>query len=346
MLRFIRTRNFPGRFLVLLFLPTFAKLEDEYCRPEDATNMAVSFRLLQKDACSVPKTSRISEATYSLSSSCAQKCLQEPFCVGYNFKNMLKKTNSNCQLAHALNYNMSNCNIDDEGWVFYHLLGQRKVPCSKMKNCKNGGKTVIDLNDGPGSDPYKCRCEGKYKGNLCEYATDLFSESTILSGILHLYQNLLQTWIGRSYNTLLCWRASRDGWAAATFHARCDHKKPTVTFIKVGVYIFGFYVTESWDGSSYKQAPGSFIFSLRNKENLAPFKAPLKNENDGAAMHATSTYGPTVGNGHDVHIANNAHYNTGSYTYFGHAYNYESKHSILAGTYHFTPSEVEVFHLV
>ncbi|XP_028415648.1 uncharacterized protein LOC114539010 [Dendronephthya gigantea] len=262
---------------------------------------------------------------------------------------MLEKTNSNCQLAHALNYNLSNCNIDDKGWVFYHLLGQRKVPCSKMKNCKYGGKTVIDLNDGPGSDPYKCRCEEKYEGNLCEYITGLFSESTILSGILHLYQNLLQTWIGRSYNTLLCWRASRDGWAAATFHTRCDHKKPTVTFIKVGEYIFGFFVTESWEGSRYKEAPGSFIFSLRNKENLAPFKAPLKDESHGNAVCANPSYGPTIGGGHDIHISDNAHSNTNSYTNFGHTYEAAEnvgKDTILAGTKKFSPSELEVFHLV
>ena len=35
-------------FLVLLFLQTFAKMEDENCKPEDATNMAISFRLFYK----------------------------------------------------------------------------------------------------------------------------------------------------------------------------------------------------------------------------------------------------------------------------------------------------------
>ena len=37
-----------------------------------------------------------------------------------------------------------------------------------MKNCKNGGKTIIDLKDGSGSDPYRCECAHGYIGDLCE----------------------------------------------------------------------------------------------------------------------------------------------------------------------------------
>ena len=43
-----------------------------------------------------------------------------------------------------------------------------------------------------------------------------------------------------------CWRASVDGWAASTFHSRCDGKGPTVTIIRVGKYIFGGYISISW----------------------------------------------------------------------------------------------------
>ena len=42
-----------------------------------------------------------------------------------------------------------------------------QVPCSKMMNCKNGGKTIIDLQNGPGSDPYRCECLKGFKGDLC-----------------------------------------------------------------------------------------------------------------------------------------------------------------------------------
>jgi hypothetical protein len=108
-----------------------------------------------------------------------------------------------------------------------------------------------------------------------------------------------------------------------------------------------FYVIT---GSGWKQAPGSFIFSLRNKENFPPFKAPLKNQNDGWAIYAKNTsYGPTFGGGHGIHISNDAGSNTGSYTYF---YSYQAPsgvshaNTILAGTRNFQPSEIEVFHIV
>ena len=45
----------------------------------------------------------------------------------------------------------------------------------------------------------------------------------------------------------------------------------------------------------HKQAPGSFMFSLRNKENLPPFKAPLKDENTPHAIYAHHDYGPIFG---------------------------------------------------
>ncbi len=102
-----------------------------------------------------------------------------------------------------------------------------------------------------------------------------------------------------------------------------------------------------------KQAPGSFIFSLRNKENLGPFKAPLRNQNDGCAIYAYSyySYGPTFGSGHGIAIYSNAASNMYSYTNFGQS-NYQppsgvsNPNTILAGTYTFSPFEVEVFHLV
>ena len=43
-----------------------------------------------------------------------------------------------------------------------------QVPCHKKKNCKNGGKTIIYLKDGPGSDPYRCECPKGYSGDLCQ----------------------------------------------------------------------------------------------------------------------------------------------------------------------------------
>ena len=67
------------------------------------------------------------------------------------------------------------------------------------------------------------------------------------------------------------------------------------------------------------------------------------------AIYRYSSYGPTFGGGHDIYIANNANSNTNSYTNFGTYYSVPSgvkdKRTILAGTYNFTPDEVEVFYL-
>ena len=110
-----------------------------------------------------------------------------------------------------------------------------------------------------------------------------------------------------------------------------------------------FYVIT---GFSYKKAPGSFIFSLRNEENLPPFKAPLKNENDKQAIYTSHDCGPVFGNvDHDLYISDYvANSNTYSHTNFGITYQpppgFRDKHTILAGTYYFNPLEVEVFYLV
>ena len=65
------------------------------------------------------------------------------------------------------------------------------------------------------------------------------------------------------------------------------------------------------------------------------------------AIYRYSGYGPTFGEGHDIYIANNA--NSNSNTNFGDSYyvpsGVQDKKTILAGTYKFTPDEVEVFYL-
>ena len=102
----------------------------------------------------------------------------------------------------------------------------------------------------------------------------------------------------------------------------------------------------------YKSAPGSFLFSLRNKDNLPPFKAPLKDQNHGNAIYCWSGHGPLFGP-NELYIANDAKSNTNSRTHFGHTYQAPSGYthdqtntsSLLAGSYLFTPSEVEVLYL-
>jgi hypothetical protein len=89
-----------------------------------------------------------------------------------------------------------------------------------------------------------------------------------------------------------------------------------------------------------------------NKDNLAPFKSPVY-RNSGRALYTYAGYGPTFGDSFDIHIVNNANANTDSFTDIGRTYRPPSGYSssstkarnLLAGTYKFTPNEVETFYL-
>ena len=70
------------------------------------------------------------------------------------------------------------------------------------------------------------------------------------------YINQLMQWLDDTTKIKtrwrLCWRATRDGWKAKTFHDGCDTKGPTVTVVQVGDnYIFGGYTDKNWHRSKY-----------------------------------------------------------------------------------------------
>ena len=96
----------------------------------------------------------------------------------------------------------------------------------------------------------------------------------------------------------------------------------------------------------------AFLFSLKNKDNLEPFKAAVYRMKQTALRHR-SGYGPTFGGAWDLHISNNANSNIASFARFGstyqpppgYTYDATNTKALLAGTLYFTPSEVEVFYL-
>jgi hypothetical protein len=96
------------------------------------------------------------------------------------------------------------------------------------------------------------------------------------------------------------------------------------------------------------------MFSLRNRDNLPPFKAPLKNEYDEKAIFRQGNYGPTFGEGRDLYIATNAGSNVGSKAdKFGFNYRAPPGYTVgqgntpylLAGSDYFTPAEIEILYL-
>ncbi|CAH3116544.1 unnamed protein product, partial [Porites lobata] len=52
--------------------------------------------------------------------------------------------------------------------------------------------------------------------------------------------------IGNNSNWALCWQASTHGWAASTFHNKCDGKRHMITIIKKDQYVFGGYTNIPW----------------------------------------------------------------------------------------------------
>ena len=79
--------------------------------------------------------------------------------------------------------------------------------------------------------------------------SDFWKNSPILRGNAFYKSRLhefLTPAVGSNPRWVLCYRASTHGWAASTFHSRCDGKLDTVTIIKTGQYVFGGYTDIPW----------------------------------------------------------------------------------------------------
>ena len=105
-------------------------------------------------------------------------------------------------------------------------------------------------------------------------------------------------------------------------------------------------LTDSWAA-----APGSFLFSLRNNDDLPPFKSSLKNENANVAIRRRISYGPTFGSQPDLSILprngqSEAHFGKNYQLPSGYTYGNPKAQSLIAGSTKFIPAEVEVLNLM
>ena len=116
---------------------------------------------------------------------------------------------------------------------------------------------------------------------------------------------------------------------------------------------FYSYLTIFFSDDGFVRAPGSFLFSFLNNDNLAPFKSPLKDGMDEKAIFRRNDGGPIFGGGYDMRVPHDAHlYN--SYANLGRTYQLPAGYtyvspeaqSLLAGSFYFSPSEVEVLYLI
>ena len=92
-----------------------------------------------------------------------------------------------------------------------------------------------------------------------------------------------------------------------------------------------------------------------NKPGWAPVKLPQTGEFSSRRayfIYCRSSYGPTFGGGFDIYISNYASSNSNSYSDLGWTYSPPSGYrysstfarTFLAGSYKFTPDEVETFY--
>ena len=93
-----------------------------------------------------------------------------------------------------------------------------------------------------------------------------------------------------------------------TFHLLCNGQGPTLTVVKASNgKRFGGYASVSWESrQNYVRDDNAFLFSLDLKKC---FKKKAKY----SSLYDHSNFGPTFGEGHDLHIANNCKAGSGSY---------------------------------
>ena len=105
----------------------------------------------------------------------------------------------------------------------------------------------------------------------------------------------------------------------------------------------------------YRYDSQAFLFSLVNKPGWAPLKLPQTGTYsyyNSRSIYDCSSYGPVFGGGWDIAIYDYASSSSNSHTYLGSTYSAPSGYNLgstfsktfLAGTYYFTPDEVETFY--
>ena len=160
--------------------------------------------------------------------------------------------------------------------------------------------------------------------------------------------DMIRSWLSSHPSLIkfkLLVRGTRDGFDAVTFHNRCDNKQNTLVLVKTehDRRCGGFTEVEWNPMENYKQQNNSFLFSIDHKTKFDIMAAKCQ-----WSMCGNSSYLPTFGGGHDLHLANNCNLNQFSYSKFGHSYaagKFAGKNmrETLTGKEHFKVLEYEVF---
>jgi hypothetical protein len=111
-------------------------------------------------------------------------------------------------------------------------------------------------------------------------------------------------------------------------------------------FLFGFS-SLAWDSSNQwkvDNARKTFIFSIRNPDNIAGKKFPLTNSTD--AIYCGSSWVPTFGGGNDLYTADSCNNSTNNSTNIGGSYAKDTgiaRHQFFTGEYKFRVKEIKAF---
>ena len=194
-------------------------------------------------------------------------------------------------------------------------------------------------------------CDSRVAESLCGILDDRSIDSTILSSY-KMKKDLVKLCKLSGKQFQLLYRASRDGFQAANFHAKCNNYTRTLTVVQTTKgYVFGGYTSVAWDSTScFKADPNAFLFSLLN-QRATPLLMPAMAD-DKCSIYCNFAYCPTFGASNSIHIANNSNTTTESYSNLGKSFHFKlfeygsnEALSFLAGSRNFQTTEVEVFQL-
>jgi len=161
--------------------------------------------------------------------------------------------------------------------------------------------------------------------------------------------NLNQTIVSKLNATLL-YQASRDGFNAKAFHAKCDGVLGTLILVKTNnANIFGGFTKADWYSSvGYfpKYDDDAFLFSLVNSYNI-PVKMNIITPSNAivAADYLGPFFGDYINSNCDLCFADSADSSYGSSS-VGNYYqlpSYPSDPLLLAGSIAFRAIQIEVF---
>eukprot|EP00494_Astrolonche_serrata_P034538 UN34807 len=171
---------------------------------------------------------------------------------------------------------------------------------------------------------YRCRlgttgsseCRNDFCGSYNTWKVLNFEVFTVYYEVVTPeYKLQINEWMGgdRDYVWEKCYQRTINVKNSQTMHSMCDYKGATISVIKMdnGLIVGGYSPPNTWNSCAcYISREGGFLFSL-----TTGYKYNQKRTSN--AFYSHNEYGPTWGDGHDIHVNNGL---TGGYCNLGNAY--------------------------